>query len=236
MQKELFDKTKNIEDSGYAVSCRYDTDKIIVSKIKEGDVVLEIGCSTGNTLGKVQKITKVKSFGVDISSESIKQITDPSLEAVTVDLDKELLPYLDKKFDVVFSSHTIEHIIDTHKLMEESRRVLKDGGKLIVSCPNINTPLSWIIQIFLDLTPKGASRPYSAHYRDFSLKILCKTLELHGFKIVKKESLGMFIMNNLLTKAILFLFPRFGENLIVEALKIDRNQVPQKIYEDIRSL
>jgi ubiquinone/menaquinone biosynthesis C-methylase UbiE len=197
---------------------------------------MEIGCGTGGSLKKISKITKNKVFGVDISPASIKDIADMNIEAKLFDMDKESLPYESNTFDVVFSSHTIEHIIDTHKFMEESRRVLKDGGRLIICCPNINTPISWFMQIFLDLTPKAGCRPYSSHYRDFSLKILSKAFKMHGFEIVTRKSIGIFPFNNFITNGILYMFPRFGESIIIEGVKKERQTIPEKIYEDIRSL
>lgn len=46
------------------------------------------------------------------------------------------LPFEDDSFDCVVSFQVIEHIKDDRRLVEEVRRVLKPGGKFIVSTPN----------------------------------------------------------------------------------------------------
>ena len=67
---------------------------------------------------------------------------------INVDLYNELaevkadvidLPFPDGYADEVLSSHVIEHF-DFHegmKALKEWHRILKDGGKLVVECPNL---------------------------------------------------------------------------------------------------
>src|SRR5204863_8439020 len=46
------------------------------------------------------------------------------------------LPFADGSFEVVTMFQFIEHIRHRRKLLEEGKRVLKDGGVLIVTTPN----------------------------------------------------------------------------------------------------
>ena len=47
----------------------------------------------------------------------------------------EKLPYANETFDVVYSSHVLEHVIDETKSLAEMRRVLKKDGTLIIGMP-----------------------------------------------------------------------------------------------------
>lgn len=51
---------------------------------------------------------------------------------------KKKLPVKDGEVEIVFSSHTIEHMDDASVafILKESYRVLKDGGTIRLSCPN----------------------------------------------------------------------------------------------------
>jgi SAM-dependent methyltransferase len=49
----------------------------------------------------------------------------------------EKLPLPDKSFDVVVSVEGIEHLENPHLFLREVNRVLKDGGALILTTPNI---------------------------------------------------------------------------------------------------
>ncbi len=47
------------------------------------------------------------------------------------------LPYADEEFDLVLSLEVIEHVEDQFSFLREARRVLKPGGTLVVSTPNV---------------------------------------------------------------------------------------------------
>lgn len=49
----------------------------------------------------------------------------------------EHLPYDDNSFDIVVAAELIEHLLDQTKFLSECNRVLKPGGSLVVSTPNI---------------------------------------------------------------------------------------------------
>ncbi len=46
------------------------------------------------------------------------------------------MPFEDDLFDVIHLGEVIEHIWDAHSVIKETHRVLKPGGKLILSTPN----------------------------------------------------------------------------------------------------
>jgi ubiquinone/menaquinone biosynthesis C-methylase UbiE len=49
----------------------------------------------------------------------------------------EHLPYDDNTFDIVVAAELIEHLLDQTTFLNECNRVLKPGGSLVVSTPNI---------------------------------------------------------------------------------------------------
>ena len=58
-----------------------------------------------------------------------------------VDLDKPL-PYADEAFDVVYSMEVIEHIEGHRNMVSEAARVLKPGGWLVMTTPNLHRLIS----------------------------------------------------------------------------------------------
>ena len=79
------------------------------------------------------------------------------------------LPFPDGKFKVVTMLETLEHIPDVEemKALKEVYRVLADNGRLVISVPSVNQPLS------------------QKHWRHYSLSHLQGKLEETGFKINK---------------------------------------------------
>lgn len=47
------------------------------------------------------------------------------------------LPFPDREFDFILCMEGIEHTKDRHKVLEEFQRILKPGGRLVVSTPNL---------------------------------------------------------------------------------------------------
>lgn len=49
----------------------------------------------------------------------------------------EPLPYEDEKFDIIIAIEVMEHILDHEVFFRECSRILKPGGSLVISTPNI---------------------------------------------------------------------------------------------------
>lgn len=100
--------------------------------------VLEIGVGTGSTARLI--IGKVKEFwGVDISNENIDQLTsvyknDKTVKFYTVDVCKD--SYVGKKFNIVFSADTLEHVKESKGFFGFIAKHLSPDGVALVTFPN----------------------------------------------------------------------------------------------------
>lgn len=61
---------------------------------------------------------------------------------VTCDLDRDCLPFPDDYFDLVYASHSLEHLQDLLGVMVEIWRVCKPGGQLCILAPYAATSLN----------------------------------------------------------------------------------------------
>lgn len=113
----------------------------LVDNIKEGDKLLDIGCGVGTLLeGVIERYPYNEVWGVDISDVAIEKCKEKIPNGVFFpqhvgSLDK--VP--DDYFDVVFSGEVIEHLEDPSLLFKDAYRVLKGGGRFIVTTPNDKT-------------------------------------------------------------------------------------------------
>lgn len=101
----------------------------IKGNIKSADKVLEVGCGKGRYINNLD----CERYACDIADAS-KYINGKFLIGSCLNL-----PFDDKTFDVVFCSESLEHAIVIENAIRECRRVLKDGGLLLIVDKNKKT-------------------------------------------------------------------------------------------------
>jgi SAM-dependent methyltransferase len=90
--------------------------------------VLDVGCGNGYLLNRINKTFPAADLtGVDIKRPS----GDLPFKFINANIDS--LPFPDKSFDVVTCCHTIEHIINPRRAVEELKRIT--GKMLIIAVP-----------------------------------------------------------------------------------------------------
>ena len=154
--------------------------------------VLDVGCGNCWT-NQLFNGTHVEHFGIDISDNALKLAEKRGVIAKKVDLDCDPIPFEDNFFDLVLCSDIIEHTLYPENILKEARRVLKEGGSLIVVVPNI---ASWFnrILLLLGFYPWSVESTGTLELRDvffhwntghmhtYTKKSIVTLLEIMGFK------------------------------------------------------
>lgn len=115
--------------------CRNVLIKALAKRFKLQSPCLDIGCGDGIEALKVFS----EVFVIDIDPEKVNNALEKGLNAFQG--DAESLPFEDAKFNAVLMLDVLEHIENDTKALDEVCRVLKPGGKLLVSVPL--HPLLW---------------------------------------------------------------------------------------------
>lgn len=107
----------------------------LLESVAAGDRVLDVGCGEGWFASELLR-AEVRVVGIDVAEEPLRRARerDPALEVRLVDADGPW-PFEDVSFDVVWAGETIEHVADTAGWLSEVRRVLRPGGRLLLSTP-----------------------------------------------------------------------------------------------------
>lgn len=103
--------------------------------VKKGMKVLDVGCGTG--YGSAILAKRAQVTGVDNSPEAIEFARKKFGAKASFQLGEATkLKFRNQEFGLVCALEVIEHLKDPDKFLEETNRVLKSGGKLILSTPN----------------------------------------------------------------------------------------------------
>jgi len=165
--------------------------------------ILDIGCGDGTFLQQLDK-TLARPYeyhGVEFSEDMVEKAQGLPYDIRRCNLE-DRIPYSDASFDLVYAGEVIEHIYNPDHLLEECRRVLKPGGLLIVSTPNLQAWYNRVIfffgvqPIFYEVSTKstmigaGVLRRVKrqtapvGHVRVFNHRGLTDLLENEGFDVL----------------------------------------------------
>jgi SAM-dependent methyltransferase len=101
---------------------------IIKHADKSAQTLLDVGTGRGYFLNVLSERTPYRLTGTDMYDNI------PGLKADYVKGYIEKLPFADKAFDIVISTHTIEHIINLREAIDELKRVAKKQVIIVTPC------------------------------------------------------------------------------------------------------
>jgi SAM-dependent methyltransferase len=170
-------------------------------------VVLDLGCGDGAATALAAQALAARApggpsssgpgipghrvVGLDWSAGALRRAQRLGLTLVRAGVEPPGLPVAARSADVVIMSELIEHLVDPDSAMEEVLRVLKPGGTLLLSTPNL---AAWynrgllalgVQPVFSEVSLRGVyGRPGSqvaGHLRLFTRRALVQFLAARGF-------------------------------------------------------
>lgn len=109
-------------------------DAIAVSKPGVAGEHLDIGSGDGSLIRRLGSHYTLNSHACDYTGE-LMEIDGQKVDVIN--LDHDALPYADNAFDLITFTEVIEHVENHRAVLREIHRVLKPGGLLLVTTPNI---------------------------------------------------------------------------------------------------
>lgn len=110
----------------------------VVARVAEGpaqQLILDAGCGNGwlaSLYGGDHTVV-----GIDLADANLRRIKGLGIHAVKYNLDAPL-PFAAGVFDTVVCSEILEHIFCPDQLLREILRVLRPGGRVILTVPNLH--------------------------------------------------------------------------------------------------
>lgn len=137
--------------------------------IPQSSTVLDLGCGYGEF---INQIPAARKFGMDLNPQTARNLA-PDVTFLEQDCSSTW-GIAANSLDVVFTSNFFEHLPDKRILsatLQEARRCLKPGGKLIAMGPNIKYT-------------GGAYWDFYDHYLQLTELSLKEALELQNFEVI----------------------------------------------------
>lgn len=139
----------------------------------KGKVILDIGCTDGWFCEQALAMGAKKVYAIEPDPAKITGAKNKAPKAIITQGIAETLEFRDRSFDRVFLLDVIEHVSKNSEsqVFAEINRVLKKGGKLLISTP------------FDSLVSKFGDVAWYLGHRHYSREKLQKMLTKAGFKV-----------------------------------------------------
>ena len=158
-------------------------DQLIRPYLKTNSRLLEIGCGAGNLLLQAA-VRGSYPVALDLARQALTFVCSRLREAqsgseaprdfMCLQSVGELLPLADGSFECILLSEVIEHLEAPQISIKEAARVLRPGGRLLVTTPNYRSlwPLIERVVDLLNMAPKMAGEQHISRFYPASLKRL----------------------------------------------------------------
>jgi len=153
-------------------------------EVADGERVLDVGCGNGSLIFAISQKADIEAYGIDISPKMIDECK-AQYEGINFEVTNgERLPFEDESLDNVIICCSLHHLDNPLQFIAEAKRVLKQGGTLIIGEPwfpiGIKQFCDWIL---FPLMKSGDNKT-------FTHKRLKRIISDGGFDISKVHKKG----------------------------------------------
>jgi SAM-dependent methyltransferase len=160
---------------------------LLLAAVRRGERVLDLGCGAGRFVAALRD-AGADAVGVELAAAALDRAraNAPDADLRLVEPDGSL-PLEHGSVDLVWCSEVLEHVADTEHVLLEVRRVLRPGGRLLVTVPfhgRVKAALIGLLRFDQHFDPLGQ------HLRFYTRSSLRTTLDRSGFDDVRVRPWG----------------------------------------------
>lgn len=171
-----------------------------------GKKVLDLGCGDGSLTYILAK-SGAEVIGIDNEELGLKYANEnlesmnhhKNLKYTFVTASAYSLPFDSNSFDLVVSCDVIEHLNEPEKMCIETSRVLKDGGKFILTTPYKLTEFPQDINHVKEYYPNEMKTFLEVYFKNVEVKethhLMWRMVYAHAFRFFGGRPLGRWLIN-----------------------------------------
>jgi 2-polyprenyl-6-hydroxyphenyl methylase/3-demethylubiquinone-9 3-methyltransferase len=160
---------------------------LLLAEARPGERVLDLGCGAGRFVAVLRE-AGAQPVGVELAAEALERARRnvPGADLRLAEADGTL-PLDHGSVDLVWCSEVLEHVADTPYVLTEVRRVLRPGGRLLVTTPFHGRLKGVAIAL---LAFERHFDPLGGHLRFYTRASLAGALDAAGFTDVRVTTAG----------------------------------------------
>lgn len=120
----------------YRESVTPEVDSMVAQHLPQGGRLLDIGCGTGNLLGRFRASASFLA-GIDVAATACEVARTVADVVVNQPIESAELPVEDHSFDVVVCADVLEHLVDPARGLARAVECCRAAGVVVISVPNI---------------------------------------------------------------------------------------------------
>ncbi|MBE9067872.1 methyltransferase domain-containing protein [Leptolyngbya cf. ectocarpi LEGE 11479] len=166
---------------------QYERNHILANLYKDGEKkrILDLGAGSG-VVSKFFLDKGYDAYGIEWNENGVDKLFKKGINALQRDIEELPYPYEDNFFDEVFWGDNVEHLFFPELVAKEIYRILKPGGRLVVSTPNHGWIVNRLYYLFMGVPRRTEGRKTDIwewqHIRYFNKKELFRFLRHCGFQ------------------------------------------------------
>lgn len=161
--------------------------------------ILEVGCGEGRFGAELKRVrlesnVVVEITGIEIDREQAERAKDRLDHVIACDVERENSGLGQQTFDCILCNDVLEHLVSPARVLEELRSLLRPGGYLVASIPNVrywgvikdllfNAEWRYVQEGVLDAT----------HLRFFTFKSIRRLFQDAGYEVLAQTGINSHV-------------------------------------------
>ena len=174
----------------------YNTHALLLNLVPDKSRVLEIGTASGYMGEYLVHHKQCEVWGVEPMDELYNEAAVAGYSRLFKGTGEEFLvlpEVTNEKFDVIFLSDVLEHMVNPDQVLVALKKFLKPGGIFVMSIPNVAIyHVRWhLLTGHWDMQDGGILD--RTHVRFFTYKTMCELLDHSGLQVMSERPAGGYM-------------------------------------------